>query len=151
MAESLIRRTKEYKALKKDFLTKFPTKDEYFQHAELGIDLIALFQCPKSYNAMLKEIIKELGYTVLVPISFMLDHDPKTDSMVVVEATAFSDDRTKVISWAVRKNGSVMSKVSGSFCYEPMPSSRTDAFFKKFRFSTAEQARNRYFQKSKLK
>src|SRR5271166_4787494 len=115
MANSLIRKTKEYKELKKDFLIKFPTKNSYFEHEALGIDLINLFQCPKSYKDMLNEIIKELGYTVLAPISYMLDYDLKTNFMVTLEATAFSDDRTKVTSWAVRKNGSVMSKTTGSF------------------------------------
>ncbi|KWU24783.1 hypothetical protein [Burkholderia cenocepacia] len=41
--------------------------------------------------------------------------------------------------WAVRKFGSALS-VDGSFEYEPMPSSRDDAFYARCRFDTVANA-----------
>ena len=41
--------------------------------------------------------------------------------------------------WAVRKFGSALNR-DGEFEFEPMPSSRDDAFFARCRFDTVEQA-----------
>lgn len=52
-----------------------------------------------------------------------------------------SVERTKAdgSAWAVRCDGSCL-RVIGGWCYEPMPSSRTDKFLAKHRFASAEAA-----------
>ena len=41
--------------------------------------------------------------------------------------------------WAIRERGAVLNK-KGQWEFEPIPSSRTSAFFKRCRFKSAEQA-----------
>jgi hypothetical protein len=43
------------------------------------------------------------------------------------------------VRYAVRRGAACLS-VGGKWAYEPIPSSRTDAFYKRFRFTTFERA-----------
>ena len=45
--------------------------------------------------------------------------------------------------WTVRRQGSVLNK-SGRWEFEPLPSSRDDAFYKRCRFNTLEQAESAF-------
>ena len=45
----------------------------------------------------------------------------------------------KGVKWAVRRGGSCLSK-KGEWVYEPLPSSRTESFYKRCRFDTFEAA-----------
>lgn len=42
--------------------------------------------------------------------------------------------------WAIYHNPFVLNKKNGRFCYDPLPSSREDNYFKTYRFDTAEEA-----------
>jgi hypothetical protein len=85
----------------------------------------------------------EKDYTILlnITLSVGISWDERHEAFVVVEATKFNDEHTP-ISWAIRRSGSVMSKTTGHFDYEPMPSSRDDEFFAEYRFTSMEEAIN---------
>lgn len=96
-------------------------------------------------------IVGELIYRFnnRTPNSYLLDFD--TDRLQDVSAVATRyDENKKPSSWAIRRGGSVMSKIDGLFYYEPIQSSRTDDFFKEFRFVSFEEAEECYrsFHKS---
>jgi hypothetical protein len=72
--------------------------------------------------------------------TYAIDYKPEYRSFIKVEATEYNEDHTAVVKWAVRETHFVMSKKTGEFEYEPSPSSRTQKFFKEYRFDTAEEA-----------
>lgn len=74
-----------------------------------------------------------------VVLSYGLSFDAKRLEWVLLEATKY-DENNKPISWTVRIGRTCMSKFTGGFAYEPMPSSRDDDFFNEYRFSTPEEA-----------
>jgi hypothetical protein len=60
----------------------------------------------------------------------------RDDSEIYIERTTHLDDTA---SYAVRRLGSCLSR-SGKWVIEPMPSSRTDAWLKKHRFKSFDEA-----------
>lgn len=56
-----------------------------------------------------------------------------------VVATKFKEDGLTPEAWAVREMGAVLTR-RGQWVYEPSPSSRSDAFIKRTRFATAQEA-----------
>lgn len=74
-----------------------------------------------------------------VVLSYGLSFDVKRLEWILLEATKY-DESNKPNSWAVRIGRTCMSKFTGVFDYEPMPSSRDDDFFNEYRFSTPEEA-----------
>lgn len=74
-----------------------------------------------------------------VVLTYGLAFDNYRLEWVTIESTKFNEQNNPC-SWAVRKSSTCMSKFSGSFDYEPMPSSRDDEFFNTYRFSTPEEA-----------
>ena len=75
-----------------------------------------------------------------VVLTYGLSFDENRLQWVTIEATKYDEQTNEPITWAVRRGGSVMSKFTGSFDYEPLPSSRDDDFFDEYRFSTPEEA-----------
>ena len=75
-----------------------------------------------------------------VVLTYGLSFDKNRQQWVIIEATKYDEETNNPIIWAVRRGGSVMSKFTGNFDYEPMPSSRDDDFFKEYRFSTPDEA-----------
>mgnify|MGYP003425797941 FL=1 len=75
-----------------------------------------------------------------VVLTYGLYFDKNRLQWVTIEATKYDEQTNVPITWAVRRGGSVMSKFTGSFDYEPMPSSRDDDFFNEYRFSTPDEA-----------
>ena len=73
-------------------------------------------------------------------LTYGLKYEPERLEWVAVEATKY-DDVGNPISWAIRKGGYCMSKLTGKFDYEPRPSSRGESFITEYRFSTPEQAK----------
>lgn len=68
-----------------------------------------------------------------------------------VVATKFAEDGLTPTAWAVREGGAVLTR-RGQWEYEPSPSSRTDAFLKRTRFATAQEAAEaaeKYFSTAK--
>ena len=61
--------------------------------------------------------------------------------LVTIEARMWDEQESKPkpTNWAVCKDSTVMSK-TGNFDYEPLPSNRTDAFLRKHRFNSAQEA-----------
>lgn len=49
------------------------------------------------------------------------------------------------VTYAIYKGSTVFSKITGSFYWEPSPSSRDDEFFQEFRFASMEEAIESYF------
>lgn len=64
------------------------------------------------------------------------------DRDVRIEARQF-DTKGEVSSWVVKNCDEVLNK-DGEWEYEPMPSSRTDDFLERTRFSNLEDARRAY-------
>ncbi|MEK6829082.1 MAG: hypothetical protein AABY15_03065 [Nanoarchaeota archaeon] len=75
-----------------------------------------------------------------VALSLGLHYDKSRMQWITIEATKFDDDHVTPTSWAIRQGGFVMSKLTGSFDYEPMPSNRDDEFFAEYRFESPEEA-----------
>jgi len=67
---------------------------------------------------------------------------------IVVKATLY--DNGIPIRWGVYKDDNVMSKYTGTFDYEILPSSRTEDFFKEYRFFSAEEAIDCYYMFYKI-
>ena len=63
---------------------------------------------------------------------------------VTIEATSFESE--KPVKWAVRFRGSVMSKNTGKFVYEPFPTERTYEFLNEHRFDSAEEAEKAFYK-----
>lgn len=74
-----------------------------------------------------------------VALSMGIAWDKQYNTFITVEATKF-DSEHKPIVWAIRRSSSVMSKKTGTFDYEPMPSNRDDEFFEEYRFDSIEEA-----------
>jgi hypothetical protein len=75
-----------------------------------------------------------------VVLTYGLSFDKNRLQWITIEATKYDEQINEPIMWAVRQGGSVMSKFTGSFNYEPMPSNRDDDFFNEYRFSTPDEA-----------
>lgn len=75
-----------------------------------------------------------------VVLTYGLLFDKNRLQWVIIEATKYDEETSNPITWAIRKGGSVMSKFTGKFDYEPIPSSRNDNFFNEYRFSTPNEA-----------
>jgi hypothetical protein len=75
--------------------------------------------------------------SVLIPISFILKFIDKYN-IIILEATTYGIDGP--ISWAIKKNGFCLNKNSKFFEYEPLPSSRTEIYYRNHRFPTKEEA-----------
>ncbi len=74
-----------------------------------------------------------------VVVSIAIGWDIRRDSFILVEASKFDDDH-KPVSWAVRCGSRVLSKESGEFNYEKMPSGRDEGFYQEYRFSSDKEA-----------
>ena len=84
----------------------------------------------KKENAELKALVRSAG-------SFYIKKpNSQSHDFIIVEACWQVDDS---ILWACRNRGMVLSK-DGEWEYEPMPSSRTEAFLKRCRFKTLKAA-----------
>lgn len=75
-----------------------------------------------------------------VVLTYGLSFDKNRSQWVTIEATKYDEQTNEPTTWAIRRGGSVMSKFTGSFDYELMPSNRDDDFFNEYRFSTPEEA-----------
>jgi hypothetical protein len=75
-----------------------------------------------------------------VILTYGLFFDKNRLQWTTIEATKYDEQTNEPISWAVRQGGSAMSKFTGNFDYEPMPSNRDDNFFNEYRFSTPDEA-----------
>jgi hypothetical protein len=74
-------------------------------------------------------------------LSYGLVFDDAHGQWITIDATMYDEkDGNKPVKWAIRKGGLVFSKITGTFEYEPMPSSRDDNFFAEFRFDTPDEA-----------
>lgn len=58
---------------------------------------------------------------------------------IVIEATKFDRNGLPIL-WGIRSSSLALSKFSGEFNCEPMPSLRDDEFFKEYRFSSVDEA-----------
>ena len=74
-----------------------------------------------------------------VVLTYGLSFDKNRMEWITIEATKY-DEENKPITWAVRQGRTCLSKLSGGFDYEPMPSSRDSAFFNEYRFNTPDEA-----------
>ena len=84
--------------------------------------------------------MKKFDISVLIPLSYML-HNYGHGDTITIQATKYDDVTGIPILWAIKSySNSSMSKKYGSFDLEPMNSSKTDAFFREFRFKTPEEA-----------
>ena len=81
----------------------------------------------------------------LIILKYGIKYDKNMGDWVTIEATKFDEEFSKPISWAIRCGGRCMSKITKSFDYEPLPSSRDDEFFDEYRFNTPEEAYKSYF------
>jgi hypothetical protein len=64
--------------------------------------------------------------------------------LVKAEATRF-DDKGKPVLWAVRRSGgSALSKITGEFDYEPLPSNRDEEYLQEHRFDTLAEAKQSF-------
>lgn len=76
----------------------------------------------------------------MVVLTYGLFYNKNWQEWITIEAARY-DEQTKLpISWAVRRGNSVMSKLTGDFDYEPLPSNRDDNFYIKYRFTSPEAA-----------
>lgn len=74
-----------------------------------------------------------------IVLSIAIAWDPARQEFVTVTATKFDDDQ-KPTSWAIRFVSRVMSKKTGAFDYESIPSSRDKKFFDEYRFEFSDEA-----------
>lgn len=72
-------------------------------------------------------------------VKFHLDGDPMSGTPVFAEKRKWAPEER----WAVTRAGSCLNK-GGGWEYEPSPSSRTEAFFERTRWATAEAAAEAY-------
>lgn len=80
-----------------------------------------------------------MSKSINIVLSMAVKWQPEYRSFIIAEATNFDAEQNPT-SWAIRSGRDAMSKISGEFEYEPMPSSRDDAYFAEFRFSTMQEA-----------
>ena len=66
---------------------------------------------------------------------FRLQYDERACNDVVFKIETRGHDR-----WAVVLHGSVLDKKANDFVYEPLNSNRTEAFFRRARFASKEEA-----------
>lgn len=85
---------------------------------------------------------KVFSCETLIPSEFILDFHSKSGyKNIVIRATHFDEKTGNPDSWGIFSyDHECMSKKSGLFEHSPMPSSRTDKWFKEFRFKTPEEA-----------
>lgn len=69
--------------------------------------------------------------------SFVIRPDVSGYEVVKITRRVQQDQTTK---WAVENGAQVMSRLDGTWLYEPMPSNRTDEFIALTRFNTKEEA-----------
>ena len=77
--------------------------------------------------------------TLADAVKFHLAGDPMSGTPVFAEKRKWAPDER----WAVTRAGSCLNK-GGGWEYEPSPSSRTEAFFERTRWATAEAAAEAY-------
>jgi len=87
----------------------------------------------------------------MIVLKYGLFYAQEKETWITIEATQFDEQTNEPNLWAVRRNSGVMSNKTGEFSYEPFPSSRTEEFFKEFRFSTVEDAKNTWEKFNKEK
>lgn len=75
-----------------------------------------------------------------IPLSTAIFFSVYHQEWIKIDVTSFDKERKNPLSFAVRKGTSVLSKKSGTFCYEPLPSNREDDLFDEFRFDSFESA-----------
>lgn len=80
-----------------------------------------------------------------IPIEILLVFNNQTYDIISVKATKF-DNNGKPEFWGIYKNSFCWSKKYKEFIYEPMPSSRTESYYKNTRFKNSETA-IKYFNK----
>jgi hypothetical protein len=81
-----------------------------------------------------------MGQTRLTPTVYQLVEEVDTGGEYVRGITLERcKQRDGSYKWAIRSHGQVMTK-TGKWEYEPMPSSRTDAFLKRARFDSVDEA-----------
>jgi hypothetical protein len=74
---------------------------------------------------------------MLEPITYLLATEANRLCQITAEATKFDEDG-KPILWAVRRGSTCLNRRTLEFDYEPMPSSRTAAYFKTHRFDSPQ-------------
>jgi hypothetical protein len=82
------------------------------------------------------EVVSEFD---LVATTYMFRSEHEGTSSFVVNFCRMNSPFYDGEKWAVRRSGCCLSK-SGEWDYEPIPSSRTDSFYKKYRFKTLGDA-----------
>lgn len=75
----------------------------------------------------------------LTPIAYLLEFDSSRLEEIKIEATLY-DKSGKPISWAIRKGGMGLSKITNNFHIERLPSSRDRYYYKEFRFESEKEA-----------
>jgi len=97
---------------------------------------------PADPNEDFDLLVGELVYrfSKRVPISYLIKFDRYELTEVAVKCTSYNEKELPH-NWAVKMNDTkAMSKISGQFCREPIPSNRDDEFFEEFRFPSYEEA-----------
>jgi hypothetical protein len=69
-------------------------------------------------------------------LSVELVPDGRGGALVTLERAPQRDGPDR---WAIRRGGNALGR-DGEFEYEPLPSSRTEKFYRKYRFATVEEA-----------
>lgn len=74
--------------------------------------------------------------------SYILEYHKNSGyEVVTIQATKYNEETGKPILWSIKSwPNSSMSKKDGSFQVEPMNSSKTEKFFKEYRFKTPDEA-----------
>lgn len=74
-------------------------------------------------------------------LTYGLYFDPARLQWTTLEVTLYDEKPPhNPLKWTIRRAGSVMSKKTGSFDYEPMPSNREDDWLEEYRFDKAAEA-----------
>ena len=102
-----------------------------------------------------------LKLRIELDISVLIECGASATERICIEATQFNDYTTRLTEltkggttfedfkptlYGIIYNGCAMSKKTGFFEYQPMPSSRGDKFLKEFRFATYEEAKEAYIK-----
>jgi hypothetical protein len=82
----------------------------------------------------------------MVTLNYGIKFDKSYGSWITVDSTKYDEETHLPILWGVRRGSSIMSKYTGEFDYEPMPSQRDDDFFKEYRFDSPNEAKECYLK-----
>lgn len=96
-----------------------------------------------------------------LPTSVLIESGAHATERIYIEVTRFNDFKTPIAEltnggkdfsnlkptlYGIIFDGCAMSKKTGEFEYQPMPSSRNEKFEKEFRFSSYEEAKEAYLK-----